>query len=216
MKNQSCPECGTPVGKPHRDNCEMERCSVCGFQRLSCDCEGHNSAMAAWTGEWPSPPTHRAIHVKVGTREGDIDAKIAPLIRELWKADVDTVLSCQNNPAGWVWICFDGCDSCERFLNILAEYDPHPESLYNHIRGENGFTPNELLWHFEIDFTDLAVEEDEHGDERPVGPPMLHPEISVRFPHSDLPDVLRRMRLFNNRNSRTRRRQVLGESATEA
>lgn len=51
---QSCPDCGTAVGQSHRRNCDVERCSVCGEQRLSCGCEGHDPVVSAWTGEWPA------------------------------------------------------------------------------------------------------------------------------------------------------------------
>jgi hypothetical protein len=40
-------------GQPHRDNCDSERCSACGSQRLTCVCPDLDSQMTAWTGEWP-------------------------------------------------------------------------------------------------------------------------------------------------------------------
>lgn len=60
---QRCHDCGAEPGQPHRHACDVERCSVCGDQRLCCTCEGHDRAFARWTGLWPGSAEAGALGV---------------------------------------------------------------------------------------------------------------------------------------------------------
>ena len=36
---ESCLDCAAKIGDTHYEGCDWARCQVCGYQRLSCDCE---------------------------------------------------------------------------------------------------------------------------------------------------------------------------------
>ncbi len=53
---KSCHDCAAAPGEIHSENCDVERCSVCGDKRLQCDvndCKDHDKKFAKWTGIWP-------------------------------------------------------------------------------------------------------------------------------------------------------------------
>lgn len=48
-----CHDCGVKPGGVHHPGCDVERCSVCGNQWISCGHEEHDGSVARWTGVWP-------------------------------------------------------------------------------------------------------------------------------------------------------------------
>jgi hypothetical protein len=53
MSLRNCPDCNAKPGEIHQYGCDVERCSVCGGQRLGCDCKRNDKAFSRWTGIWP-------------------------------------------------------------------------------------------------------------------------------------------------------------------
>lgn len=67
MKLVNCPDCGIEPGSIHSDGCDVERCTVCGSQRISCDCQDHDKAFARWTGFWPGSLESNALGIDLNT-----------------------------------------------------------------------------------------------------------------------------------------------------
>jgi hypothetical protein len=145
---------------------------------------------------------HAMVRVEWDGLRALIDKGIAPLIHELWKAGLLTFNSCEENRPGWMWIRFAHVAAAEKFLDIVARYEEGMDTLYNRIRG--WWQPDEGKlsgrWEYDALLVDLAVEETERdGDieELCAGPSDFVFSLSVRFPRSDFPTLLERMRRYN-------------------
>jgi hypothetical protein len=53
-KMKTCPDCRCGYGDHHRSGCDVERCSSCGQQRISCGCKDHDPEKTRWMGVWPT------------------------------------------------------------------------------------------------------------------------------------------------------------------
>ncbi len=137
---------------------------------------------------------HPVKRVKYKNMEADIDVDIADLILNLWKLQIRTVNSCQDNvPRGFVWIEFAYASGAERFLTFVAEYSEDPYSVYRRMYGD---TTAPKGWryrpHLEDFGVDIAVINDTVS-ETFEGSHGFNFSMSVRFPRSDLKYVKERI-----------------------
>tara|TARA_R110002049_G_scaffold215606_1_gene387053 strand:+ start:13193 stop:13795 length:603 start_codon:yes stop_codon:yes gene_type:complete len=90
-KKEKCPDCGAAVGKPHKNGCDVQRCSICGSQKISCNCTDRDPLASVWTGEWPKRVTQIDLQLtgdlSETTRGSDDDQELSPdqqvFLREL-------------------------------------------------------------------------------------------------------------------------------------
>jgi transcriptional regulator with XRE-family HTH domain len=146
---------------------------------------------------------HKQVTVEVGKNKEDIDEGIAPLIREMWVAGIDTVMSCQQDGHGSVWIEFEDLEDIMAFFTIVARYEPGPDTLYNRMNPvfvDKGPLPS---WDVELFIQDLGAWACEH-DPGMNGQyePAFYFALSLRFPPQDLPTVLKRLKAHNRRRRR--------------
>jgi|SRR5579872_406668 len=150
--------------------------------------------------------THKTRYIEFGDNAADVDKGIADLILSLWKLDIGTCNSCENNvPKGFIWIEFLSAMDAENFLNIVANpYEDDHDSFYQHVvrcwRPFNRKEEDRLLksdWIYSIHpHDDLDMDSDDDGDSVAItrpGPASIVFSVSIRFPRKHLPIVMERV-----------------------
>jgi len=139
--------------------------------------------------------THPAVIVEVGPWREEIDEALVPLIREIWKAGIETFMSCQEMDPGIAWIEFPSVEELFRFLNMVTRYEPGVDTLYNRINHQRTGPMSAPVWEYQLNLMDIF-----EGQEEQVidGLVCFEGMASVYFPTTDIPVLLQRLQAFNN------------------
>jgi hypothetical protein len=147
---------------------------------------------------------HKQVLVKHDLVSLEVDEGIAPLMERLLKLNIKTTNSCEDNiPKGWVWVEFLSSYQAERFLSVVSKYSPDIDCLYNRIRQhwvpEDSIEEENLkstFWKYSVNPVDYGVESTFDEDciiETFKGPHYFKFLVSVRFPRSDLKEVIQNL-----------------------
>lgn len=102
------------------------------------------------------PEPHRQVAVSHGDRAALVDEAIAPLIGALWRADVETVHSCQGEPGGdpddmgsLAYVMFASQQDRERFAARVPPAEGWHWFIDHEVAGGRDsvhFPPADLRW----------------------------------------------------------------------
>jgi len=136
-------------------------------------------------------PVHKQVRIRVGKRQAEVDEGMAPLIRQLWKADIGTFMSCESTFEGRCWISFETEIDLLSFVEIAA--DAGFRSRIQPPACEDCMSADD--WWVEGHFGDLN-----EGEVTPAGRPKrawYFFSYNVYFPGQDLATVLKAFQRHN-------------------
>ncbi len=178
----------TPVQRMPRSSGDGEESS--GTENHNISFPGRRMKMRAQKTE-----SHPSKRVKVGNMEADIDVMLVPLIREMWKAGIETEECCQDlildeeKNIGKVFISFPNIREIRDFLSIISDNRDidKPESLYRRILG---CSEEQNIWSYDIFLED-------GGLMTKTGNTDFEFASCVLFSQSDIKEATRRLRNYN-------------------
>ncbi|MFN2588772.1 MAG: hypothetical protein ABR613_11745 [Actinomycetota bacterium] len=154
---------------------------------------------------------HPTVELEHHGETVEIDEELAPLITEIWAAGIDTITSCQDvgealadlikirphldrDLQGRAAIDFVSPDGLLDFFEAIANSGPRG-ALY--VRMVHWAAPD--AWYVRWQPDDLGIEETrDDGGVQPSSQFGLSPWVHLEFPRSDVPELTRRMKVFNS------------------
>ena len=142
---------------------------------------------------------HRQVKLHYNHELVEIDEDLAPLIQEIWRANIKTIMCCQEVQDGIAWIEFESIRDMLKFLNLTVNFDgDHKDSLYNRVYTQN--LSGTLLpdWEYQINLMDIG----EHDPDRQVGGNVLfEATVGIYFPQHDISHLLKQLSEINQNSS---------------
>ncbi|ARF11182.1 hypothetical protein Klosneuvirus_1_39 [Klosneuvirus KNV1] len=124
----------------------------------------------------------------------DIDKNIAPLIKELWKAHIDTMNSCENNiPIDYIWIEFSSETDYNQFIEIILLDENYGDDRTQRILGIS----NNIYKSWYKDIHHDVFFDDKDG----VINNVIN-SVSLRFPKDDYEFVLNKIKNHNKKKNK--------------
>ena len=138
---------------------------------------------------------HSTVTVEVDPWREEIDEVLAPLIRQIWIAGIETVMSCQETEPGIAWIEFPGVEALFRFLNLVTRYESGVDTLYNRIRYQLTGSMSAPVWEYQLNLMDIFEGQEEQTSD---GLTCFEATVGAYFTVTDIPVLLQRLQAFND------------------
>tara|TARA_R110002049_G_scaffold4601_5_gene32473 strand:- start:662486 stop:662992 length:507 start_codon:yes stop_codon:yes gene_type:complete len=145
---------------------------------------------------------HATKIVSVGDQQAEIDVELAPLIEQMWRVGISTMMCCQETDPGIAWIEFDSVEDLMKFLNLVVPYDPNPESLYSRVNWQRTAVDPADCWEFQFNLLDILKDQQEQTED---GFSHFMPTVGAYFPRSDIRGIYERLETYSNYESLTGR-----------
>ena len=128
----------------------------------------------------------------------EVDLDIDRLIKEMEKADLCTLCSCQKSrESDYFCVNFPSFYEVTQFLRIAAKNEKNSNSLYEHI-----FVPEKISWNYEVQAVDVSVYLNDtdlkSNDDESEDSYVVDFEFCVLIPESDYDAVLASLQNYNN------------------
>jgi len=137
---------------------------------------------------------HPVVDLQYQGESVEIDEVMAPLIKAIWDAGIETMMCCQEAWPGLAWIEFTSVDEALKFLNIAVVYDDTKDSLFARASMHSLSSGNCPDWEYQLNVMDALELEPprKKGSEA-----YFWASVGIYFPHEDMEVILQRFLDFN-------------------